>query len=208
MRALKHVLMGLLMLVLLVMALGQTPSTASKPTILAVIDTGRLYTSLDEMNDVYRDVEIMKTEATREIEKRRAELERLNTDIDNPTLFKKESQEMRKMQEDLLKQTLDLQSFTQFSQQRLFMELQVRTLLVHNHINDAIAAYARAHGIVIVFTTEDTNLSRTRNQQELQTALMMRKIAFYDGAYDITVALIQQMNASYKLGTIRPKPTP
>jgi len=113
-----------LLMILLLAASAQTTAPAP-PTRIAVINTAHLLASLDEMTDAYKAIEAMKAAATKEIDQRKAQIDRLGADLDNPSLYRRDSAEFRKLQEELLQKSLDLQSFTQFSQQKLFMELRL-----------------------------------------------------------------------------------
>jgi len=193
---------AIVLIVLLVVTTSAQTAPPASPTRIAVINTAHLLSSLDEMADAQRAIEAMRSAAQKEIDRRKAEIERLSADLDNPNLYKRDSPEFRKLQEDLLQKSLDLQSFTQFSQQKLFMELRLRTLLVTRKIDDALATYAQSHNIAAVFTTQDISLDKTRTQQDLESALLMRKVAYLHPTADLTRPLLEQMNTDYRLGTI------
>ena len=135
---------AIVLIVLLVVTTSAQTAPPASPTRIAVINTAHLLSSLDEMADAQRAIEAMRSAAQKEIDRRKAEIERLSADLDNPNLYKRDSPEFRKLQEDLLQKSLDLQSFTQFSQQKLFMELRLRTLLVtRNRLAQPVALGGR-----------------------------------------------------------------
>jgi Skp family chaperone for outer membrane proteins len=191
---------ALLLAAIFLMASAQT-TPPQAPTRIAVINTAHMLAGLDEMTDAQRAIDAMRVTAQKEIDRRKAEIDHLSADLDNPNLYKKDSAEFRKLQDDLLQKSLDLQSFTQFSQQKLFMELRLRTLLVTRKMDDSLAAYSQYHGYAVVLTTQDIALDKARTQQELESTLMARRVAYLHPTADITSALLQEMNTDYRLGT-------
>jgi len=208
----KPVLSALALVFLAAVAMGQTTpgaGSAPPPNKLAVVNLVQLFDSLDEQADAQRDIENQKNGYTREIDKRKSEIDRLTADLDNPSLFNKESAEYRKMQDDMLEKSMALQAYTQASQQKLFLDLRLKTASIYRKMNEAIAAYSQANGIALVFVSDDLNLNDVKTQQELQARVSLRKLVYFHPAFDITRAIKERMNTDYKLGAGRtPAPAP
>lgn len=188
------------------MAMGQAaPGTANPvPSKLAVVNIVELFDSLDEQRDAQRDIENMKNTFAKEVDKRKQELERLERDLQDPNLINRESAEFRKMQDDLLEKSMNLQAYTQASQQKLFMELRLKTAYIYKKMNDTIDQYSQSNGIALVFVTDNLNLNDVKTQQELQARVSLRKLVYAHPAFDITRAIRERMNTDYKLGAGRP----
>jgi Skp family chaperone for outer membrane proteins len=205
----RHFLSSLALLAAAALSMGQTtpgaaPGTAPPPSKLAVVNLVALFDSLDEQADAQRDMENMKANFTREIEKRRLEVERLERDLQDQTLIKRDSPEFRRMQDELLDKSMSLQAYSQSSQQKLFLELRLRTAYMLRKINDSIATYSQANGIALVFVSDDFNLNDVKTQQELLTRVSLRKLVYAHPAFDITRAIRERMNTEFKLGAGRP----
>jgi Skp family chaperone for outer membrane proteins len=209
-RTCKNILATSALLVAAMLAMGQTtptapgPGAAPPPTKLAVVNLVKLFDTLDEQSDAQRDIENIKNNFSMEIDKRKGELDRLERDLQDPNLFNKESAEFRKMQDDLLEKSMNLQAYTQASQQKLFLELRLKTAYIYRKMNDTIAQYCQANGIALVFVSDDLNLNDVKTQQELQARVSLRKLVYFHPAFDITRAIQERMNTDYKLGAGRP----
>jgi Skp family chaperone for outer membrane proteins len=192
------------------LAMGQAaPGTANPlPSKLAVVNIVDLFANLDEQRDAQRDIEGLKNNYAKEVDKRKTELEKLERDLQDPNLINRESAEYRKMQDDLLEKSMNLQAYTQASQQKLLMEVRIKTAYIYKKINQTIEAYAQANGIALVFVADNIDLNDVKTQQDLQDRIGRRKLLYAHPAFDITRAIRERMNTDYKLGAGRqPAPT-
>jgi Skp family chaperone for outer membrane proteins len=92
---------------------------------------------------------------------------------------------------------MELQSFGSFAQKKLFIEQRLYTTTLYRKINDAIAKYAAANGIAIVFVADSANVERATTPEGLQAAINTRKILYADASFDITAKITQTMNTEY-----------
>ena len=119
--------------------------------------------------------------------------------------FKRGTPEYRKAQDDLLRTATELQVDQQVNQQKLFMELRLRTADLYRKINDAVEAYSQANGIALVFVADNPSVEGARTQEQLQAMVTVRKILYAHPSFDITKAILNKMNTEYELGS-RSKP--
>jgi Skp family chaperone for outer membrane proteins len=203
----KNLLSCFTLLVAGAMAMGQgtgTPAPDAVPSKLAVVNIVELFDSLDEQRDAQRDIENMKNTFAKEVDKRKTELERLEKDLQDPSGIRPESAEFRRMQDELLEKSMNLQAYTQASQQKLFLELRLKTAYIYRKMNDTIERYCQQNGIALVFVADTMNLGDVKTQQELQARVSLRKLVYFHPRYDITRAIREQMNPDFKLGAGRP----
>jgi Skp family chaperone for outer membrane proteins len=201
MRPHSALLLSSSILLISLIALGQTapttPATKSPGTaILAVVSLQQIYDGLDEKRDADRDLESLRQTLTKDLDARKAEIEKLSATLDHPP-FKADSPELLKLQDDLLDKSAALQTATQVDQQKLSLEARRRVLLIHRHINDTIAAYAQSANIAVVLITDEPDPTTARTGQDLQIMMVARKIAYVQPPYDITRTLKERMNTSY-----------
>jgi Skp family chaperone for outer membrane proteins len=182
-------------------SMGQTAGTAPPPTKLAVVNIVHLFDSLDQKADADGEITKTRNAIAEKTRKMTDEVTKLDNELKDPKLFAAGSAEYKKMQDDLLQKSMELQVYTQVSQQQLFLELRLKTMELYNKMNAAIEAHAKANGIALVFVTDDLNLTNTRSQQELQAMVSMRKVVYAHPNFDITNAIIERMNTDYKLGS-------
>ena len=181
------------------------PANTPAPNRLAVVNLAQLIYSLDEWNDFKTEATKMQAGFADEAKNREKALKDMQTELDNPTLFKKDSAEYKKMEDDYVMKSMDYQTFTQFVPQKLLLEVRLETSRIYKRANDAIAAYAQANGIALVYLAEDVDsFASARSQQELSSMVMSRKVLYANPDFDITKKLIEKMNADYGAGRKTP----
>ena len=90
-------------------------------------------------------------------------------------------------------------------QQKLFMELRLRTADLYRKINEAVEAYSQANGIALVFVADNPSVEGARTQEQLQAMVTVRKLLYAHPSFDITKAILTSMNTAYQLAP-RSKP--
>jgi Skp family chaperone for outer membrane proteins len=204
----KFALASVLILGLTALTLGQAGggapaapaaavATNPPPTKLAVVNIVSLFADLLEKKAADAEIEKLKGEFETEGRKRQAEL----TDLEKPLAqLTPGSADYQKAQEDLLKKTMEMQSFNNYAQQRLFIELRVRTAALYRKINDSVAKYAAANGIALVFVADNSNMEKAATQEALMSMITTRKILYSHPDFDITSKIKQVMNTEFTLG--------
>jgi len=198
----KSALAALLILGLTALSRGQAGGVAPAasnppPTKLAVVNVVELFDNLLEKTAADTDIDTMK----RGFEKQNQDMQKAIEDKQKGMAsFKPGTEEFRKAQDELLQKATDLQSFSSFAQQKLFLELRIRTADIYRKINEAVAKYAAANGIALVFVADNSSVDSARTQEQLQAMVTVRKILYFHPDFDITGKIKQMMNTEYELG--------
>ena len=124
-------------------SMGQTAGTAPPPTKLAVVNIVHLFDSLDQKADADGEITKTRNAIAEKTRKMTDEVTKLDNELKDPKLFAAGSAEYKKMQDDLLQKSMELQVYTQVSQQQLFLELRLKTMELYNKMNAAIEAHFR-----------------------------------------------------------------
>jgi len=171
------------------------------PGKLAVLNIVDLFDRLDEKKAIDGQIESMKRELSDKIEKKKADLEKAQKELEAAgKMFKPDSAEIKKQQDELVNRSMELQILTQVSQKQLLIELNTQKVHLYRKINDAIADYARANGIAMVFAEDDPPVAEGQTAEGLQAIISLRKVLYADARFDITRAIVEKMNKDYLLG--------
>jgi Skp family chaperone for outer membrane proteins len=180
-------------------ARGQAAPAASNPppTKLAVINIVELFDKLDEKAAADDYIDNLKKDYEAAARKKQSQIDVATESLDKT--YRRGTPEFRKAQEDLLRMTVELQVQQTVDQQKLFMELRIRTADLYNKINDAVKAYSETNGIALVFVTDNPSVEGARTQEQLQAMVTVRKILYAHPSFDITKAILTKMNTDYQL---------
>jgi Skp family chaperone for outer membrane proteins len=176
------------------------------PTKLAVVNIVDLFDNLTEKKAADDGIDQMKKGYEEENRQLTAKLQVAKDNL--PKTFKPGTVEFRKAQDDLLRMAVELQISTQVNQQKLFMELRLRTADIYNKINQSVAAYAQANGIALVFVADNPSVENASTQEQLQAMVTVRKVLYAHPSFDITTAILQKMNTEYELASHPPTTRP
>jgi Skp family chaperone for outer membrane proteins len=200
----RSVLAALVILGLAALPLGQSgasPSGAAPaaapapvPTKLAVVNLVTLFTDLDEKKAADAEIEKMKNDLEAQGTKFKKEMEDLDKQLQ---LLSPGKEDYQAIQDTLLKKTMEFQSFGNFAQTKLSIELRIRTAGLYRKINDAVAKYAASHDIALVFVADNANVEKATSQEVLMNIINSRKLLFADSNYDITSKIRQAMNIEF-----------
>jgi Skp family chaperone for outer membrane proteins len=205
---LKFVLTAALILGVTTLALGQAgaggvasrpapTATNPPPTKLAVVNIVNLFAGLREKEVGDADIDKLKSDFEAQGAKIKKEMDDLDKQL--PALAVG-SEDYQKVQDALLKKTMEYQTFGNYAQQRLFIELRVRTAAIYRKINDAVAKYAAANGIALVFVADNSNMEKATTQEALMGMITTRKLLYFHPDFDITNNIKQVMNTEFNLG--------
>lgn len=195
----KSLLCALLMVGLtgLVRAQPVPAPAAPPPTKLAVVNIVTLFDKLLEKAAADNDIDQMKRDFEDKSDKMNQAIQAMQTGLRSYT---EGSAEFNKTQDDLLQKTMELQAYQSFAQQRLFLELRVRTADLYRKINEAVEKYSKANGIALVFVADNPSVAGARTQEQLQAMVTVRKILYFHPDFDITQKILQSMNTEFELG--------
>ena len=197
----KSKAIAILMSALALCAGGLMSPTAAKAASIkiAVVDLGKLTSQLTEQS---ADQQIMKSRLTQfkhEVDTRKKAIQKLEEPLNPQSVIalKPGTPEYKAQRNKLLKASLKLQVFEQFTQDRLKIKQRMLTADIYRDVNAAVAQYAKSHGIDLVLVTHkfDYNVTSTR---ALMLQIANRAVLYHDGAVDITPALVRIMNQAYQ----------
>jgi Skp family chaperone for outer membrane proteins len=177
---------------------GVAPAASNPPpTKLAVVNVVELFDNLLEKTAADTDIDTMK----RGFEKQNLDMQKVIEDKQKGLAsYKAGTEEYRRAQEELLQKASELQTFGNYAQQRLLLELSIRTKDIYRKILDSVAKYSAANGIALVFVADNPNMDNARSQDELKSMVSLRKILYFHPDFDITSKIKQMMNTEYELG--------
>jgi len=195
---------GLAGLIAATIARGQTGGVAASaapsnppPTKLAVVNIVELFDKLDEKAGADADIDGMKKDYEAAARKKQAQIDVATESLDKT--YKRGTAEFRKAQDELLRMSVELQVEQTVNQQKLFMELRLRTADLYRKINDDVEAYSQTNGIALVFVADNPSVEGARTQEQLQAMVTVRKILYSHPSFDITKAILTKMNTDYQL---------
>lgn len=171
------------------------------PRGIAVVNLTRVFGNLNEKLAGDSEMESMSKSVTEEKRKREDDIENIANQLKNDTLFKKDSPEYKKMQDEVLEKSMSLQTFLSFSEQKLLMQQRLKTAQIYMNINNAIKSYAETNGIALIFMSNDIDFSQDRTIDAINNHIALRKVLYAHPDYDITQNVIEKMNTDYKLGS-------
>jgi Skp family chaperone for outer membrane proteins len=187
---------------MLTVSMGQTAQPARPAThnALAVVNISQVFGALNEKIQDDSDIDTMAKKINEEKQKRETELDNLQTQLKNNTLFNPDSKEYQAMQEQALQKSYELDSFLKASEARLMMEQRLKTVQIYRAMNTAIQKFAENNGIGMVLVADTVDFSHAQSTQDVQQRIALRKVAYFHPDFDITQKIIEKMNADFKLG--------
>ncbi len=176
------------------------PTSAKAASIkLAVVDLGKLTSQLTEQSADQQIMQSRLSQFKQEVNARKKAIQKLEEPLNPQSVIalKQGTPEYKAQENKLLKASLKLQVFEQFTQDRLKIKQRMLTADIYRDVNAAVAQYAKAHGIDMVLVTHkfDYNVTSTR---ALMLQIANRSVLYHDGAVDITAPLVRIMNQAYQ----------
>jgi Skp family chaperone for outer membrane proteins len=172
--------------------------SASRPMVLAVVNLAQVFDRLNEKADNAQELDRLTDQLNKEQSKRKDEIDRLTKNLD--LTFKAGSPEYQAAQDDILQKAMQFQAQGQFAQQKLAMEERIRYVRLYTNVVKAVTEYAKATGIVMVFSADDADFTGARTREDVLNRIATRKVIYADPAYDITGKIIEKMNTEYRVG--------
>ncbi len=173
---------------------GREAGPSDQKTLLAVVDMGRVLAGCKEWQDAVAERARMLDAARRTLDKLARKGQVLRNDYEN---LPPGTEERAKKAEEL---EAALQEYQQMRQQldeeaARQHESSVRNLFAR--LDSVVREYAKEHGISIVLKKQDFDLSAPQSvEQSLQVATT--EVLYADASLDISTAIIERLNASYK----------
>ena len=176
------------------------PAAARAASVkLAVVDLGKLTSQLTEQSADQQIMQSRLSQFKQEVGVRKKAIQKLEEPLNPQSVIalKAGTPEYKAQENKLLKASLKLRVFEQFTQDRLKIKERMLTADIYRDVNAAVAHYAKAHGIDMVLVTHkfDYNVTSTR---ALMLQIANRAVLYHDGAVDITARLVRIMNQAYQ----------
>ena len=180
------------------LAVAQAPAQTPPATRIAVVNMVDLFDRLDAKKDADNAMQKLSDDLQKELDSRKEKVKNLSDQLQG---YKEGSDIYNQTQNQAMMQAMDLQAFQQYYMpNKLNLEKRLRTAALYSQINQAIADYARTHGIALVLVADPADLSTARTSDELLSKITIRKVIYADPSLDITQQIVEKMNADYKLG--------
>jgi Skp family chaperone for outer membrane proteins len=183
--------------------LGQAAQPARPAThnALAVVDIAKVFGSLNEKLADDSAIDAETKQVNEEKGKREQQLEDLQNQLKNDQLFKQDSPEYQKLQDDAMQKSFELDAYLKAQEQKLLMEQRLKTIQIYRAMNDAIQQFAENNGIGIVLVADGVDFSRATTTEAVQQRIALRKVVYAHPDFDITQKIIEKMNADFRLGS-------
>ncbi|MEX0654832.1 MAG: OmpH family outer membrane protein [Phycisphaeraceae bacterium] len=169
----------------------------AEPTAVAVVNIEAAFDALNEKAAVEGEIRARGEQLQREERERRQNIEQLREDLD---LLDAGGQAFRAKEEELSRAVIELQTWTQFQQQRLAREHVLQTERLYRKMVDAIGRVAEAEGYDAVLFREPAPSFQAENPQELVAQIQMRKLLYASNEIDITDEVAQRLNNAFDAG--------
>jgi Skp family chaperone for outer membrane proteins len=183
--------------------LGQAaqPARPASHNALAVVDIAKLFGSLNEKIADDSAIDAETKQVNEEKGKREQQLEDLQNQLKNNQLFKQDSPEFQKLQEDAMQKSYELDAYLKAQEQKLLMEQRLKTVQIYRAMNDAIQQFAENNGIGIVLVADSVDFSHAATTEAVQQRIALRKVVYFHPDFDITQKITEKMNADFRLGS-------
>ena len=169
--------------------------TSPLPTRTAVVDLVKVfneYQRTKEINDrLTRQQQDLQTQRKEKIDR----IEALKAELEN---FHPDSKDYYERQKELLKLSIELDSFTRVTAEEIKREFRVLTEDIYTQMLKAIEQVAQSSGYDMVFYMDKMNIQGD-DFSALLEKIRERKVLYASPPYDITDNVLNYINQTYKL---------
>ncbi len=175
--------------------LGAAEKPMPAPTRVVVVDTEKVFKEYQRRKEIddrltrqQQDLQAQRKQKVDRIEALKAELENFHPD----------SKDYYQRQKELLKLSIDLDSFTKMSAEDIKREFRVQTEDIYMEILKVVDQVARENGYDLVLYKDSTDI-RGDTIQELLEKIRGCKVLYSTKQIDITDPVLDALNQAYKL---------
>jgi outer membrane protein len=165
------------------------------PTRAAVVDLVKLFNEYQRTKDINDRL----TKQQQELQTTRKEkvdrIDALKAELEN---FHPDSKDYYDRQKELLKLSIELDSFTKVTAEDIKREFRVLTADIYAEMLKAIEQVAKTDGYDMVFYLDKMDIQGD-DFQTLLEKIRERKVLYAASQYDITDSVLSYINQSYKL---------
>jgi Skp family chaperone for outer membrane proteins len=175
---------------------GRDPAPAAaptQPTIVATFDLERTFNTIDQKKAAFAKITELAEKLQTDAEAMRKELEQLNANMD---IHPKGSPKALEAQEKLEYRTAEYRAQIEFIKLKIEAEKGRALKRIYLDIRAAVQTFAEKHNYSVVLVDDSVAEIPPGTLEDLNRQISARRIVYTSA--DITDALIEHMNASFK----------
>ncbi len=161
---------------------------------IAVVNVTKALTECQEYLDRQKETEKRGTEARAEMGRIKEEADAIDEELKN--VYEPGSKEYSEKLKTWFDKKARLEALKEYEQQTLSIETRAWTEALYGKLTIATAQVARENNLTLVVNKDDTDLSNTRNIQELFAVIRERQVIYNAPTLDITGMVIEKMDAA------------
>jgi Skp family chaperone for outer membrane proteins len=174
-------------------ASGQAPSPS--PSI-AVVDIGTVFNSLKESAQLDTNLKNQQEKVTQEFNDRKDKIAKLQNELELQ-LWAPNSPAFNEKQEQIEKETLDLQSWQNFQGIKLKRERMIQIENLYRKVVDAVGRVAKQNNVNLVLYKEKPVDFRGANPDAITALIQNRKVLWSADELDLTDQVFQLLNNEF-----------
>ncbi len=171
------------------------PAGAGSSSGVAVVDVKYVFDNIREKSKIQGDLQAEGDKVRAEHTERKKAIELLKADID---VLPKGSDARKAKLAELERQSIDLQAWVMYKTQELNRQRSLETERIYKKMAETVGKMSQERGIDIVLMKEQ-ELRIPQNAKPEQAAALMeiRKVLYASNDIDLTMPLVQRMNAEF-----------
>jgi len=173
---------------------GRADQPAAVPTRLAVIDMVRVFNNYQKTLDQQQQLKRQGERIRDEEQKRKRAIEKAKLDMD---AFKPGTPEYNQASEKVLKMSVELRAFQELMLQKIANNQKLWTEAIYKEITDAVATYAKSHGLSVVLYLDEFDI-KSNTTKELLEKIRQKKVIYHDSRLDISQDILNMLNEQYR----------
>jgi Skp family chaperone for outer membrane proteins len=178
------------------MGSGHAAEKASPlPTRAAVVDLVKVFNEYQRTKDINDRLTKQQQELQTQRKEKVDRIEALKAELEN---FHPDSKDYYERQKELLKLSIELDSFTRVTAEDIKRDFQVLTKDIYTEMLKAIEQVAKTNGYDMVLYMDKMDIEGD-NFQTLLEKIRERKVLYADSQFDVTNAVLDYINQAYKL---------
>ena len=179
----------------------EAQNTSPLGGLTGVIDVVRVFNEYQKSDHLTERLGAEKAELDVEQKAKREAIEYLVVERDS---FKRDSEEYRAKNEEMVEQTIGLKAWAEFHEKRLLHEHKALTAVLYEEIEAAVREVARQQGFSLVLYLDGGLIPppkslRDFNVLQLRELIRQRKVIYHDPGVDLTNAVLEKLNADFQL---------
>jgi Skp family chaperone for outer membrane proteins len=160
---------------------------------VAVVDVVRVFNSYKRRADVADEFAKRANEIEQKIKDWETKLKAQQLERDE---YKPQSEEYARRNRAILEDAIKFRTFQEVEQADMRIQQTTMMQSIYSEILAAIGQIASKRGISLVLYLDDMDM-RSKNPDELQTKIRLKKVLYASEDIDLTDVVLQDLNASY-----------